>query len=222
MRLYGVLEPLAYLFTLVFILTIPLEKILEFEGLGTISRLAGLPLICAWVLALIIRFNLRSFSAFHWFSLLYVVICGLSYFWSFTAEGTEILFKSYLQLYLVAVFMWVGLNTETRCVQAFFAYLIGSWIVVVLTYYNFSTGSVEEWSGRTTVGNADANQTALLLAMGLPIGWYLATRKRNPGVKNFLFKFVSFSYLPAAVVAMVMTGSRGGVLSALPLSLIHI
>ena len=116
---YSVLEPLAYLFTLIFIFTIPFEKMLEIDGIGTISRLVGLPLLGGWGLVLLVKHNFRRFSAFHWFSLLYVAICGLSYFWSLSAEGTEIMFGTYVQLYLVSLFIWFGLNSEKRCVQAF-------------------------------------------------------------------------------------------------------
>lgn len=210
------LEPLAYLFVLVFIFTIPFEKTLEIDGIGTISKLAGAPLLGLWALVLILKPRFRKVTAFHGFCLLYVAICGFSYFWSLSAENTGILFRIYVQLYLLILFMWFGLNTERRCVQALFAYLIGSWVVVLLTYYNFAAGNVGEWSGRTSIANADANETALVLTMGMPVGWYLATRIGMPGVRHLLFKLVCFSYLPAAVVAVVMTGSRGGVLSALP------
>ncbi len=217
--LHSRFEPLAYWLTLIYIFTIPFEKMYEIEGVGTISRLAGIPLLGLWLFVIVLKPNIRKLTAFHWCSLLYVAICGMSFFWSVSEDRTSVTFLTYVQLYLVTLFIWFALNNDKRCFWATVSYLTGAWIVVFLIFYNFYMNNVSKWEGRVSVAGSDANETALILVLGMSVAWYLATSIHGFGPSRLTLKLLAFSYIPAAVVALVMTGSRGGVLSTIPVVL---
>src|SRR5690606_31979366 len=61
---------------------------------------------------------------------------------------------------------------------------------------------------RYAAGGGDANDLAMILALAIPMAWYLGTVYRQP-----LLRWLCRGYLPVALVAIGLTGSRGGMLA---------
>ena len=99
--------------------------------------------------------------------------------------------------------------------RLFDAYVAGCWYGVLGTFFNYATGRVfyiegveEQWD-RYSFG-VDVNYLALALVVGMIIAWYRFSSNRA------WWKYVFYLlYLPAAFVAVGLTGSRGGLLALL-------
>lgn len=100
-------------------------------------------------------------------------------------------------------------------IRLFDAYVAGCWYGVLGTFFNYATGRVfyiegveEQWD-RYSFG-VDVNYLALALVMGMIIAWYRFSS--DSAWWKYIFYLL---YLPAAFVAIGLTGSRGGLLALL-------
>jgi O-antigen ligase len=62
---------------------------------------------------------------------------------------------------------------------------------------------------RFAAAGFDANELGLTLALAIPIAWYLSITRTRP-----VMVWLNRAYLPMAVIAVLLTGSRGAALSA--------
>ncbi len=90
-----------------------------------------------------------------------------------------------------------------RVLGLFMAYVLGGYIAAFGTFmvYRRDAGVLR----RFAAGGVDPNDLAMTLALALPMAWYLGMTYRQP-----LLRWVCRGYLPVAVVAIGLTGSRGG------------
>lgn len=68
---------------------------------------------------------------------------------------------------------------------------------------------------RYAAPGADVDNTSLIIALGLPAAFYLALARREHAHRGF-FRVINFSFIPLALFAMVLTGTRGALLATLP------
>ncbi len=59
------------------------------------------------------------------------------------------------------------------------------------------------------------NDLGLILAFGIPVAWYLTLVEAH-GKKGAWLKFINTVYLPAAILAICLTGSRSALLAVVP------
>ena len=101
--------------------------------------------------------------------------------------------------------------------RLFDAYLAGCWLGVLGTFFNYATGrefyipgaDAIELEKRYSFGT-DVNYLALALVIGAIIAWYRIYSDRTRW-KQLLFLL----YIPAAFLAIGLTGSRGALLALL-------
>jgi len=201
--------------TLIFVFSIPWENAITIPGIGTISRALGVPLAAAWVLMLTTSDSFRTPSTYIVSLFLYVFWCSLTVFWH---ENTDIAFRqmiTFAQLYLSVLIIWTVIDTVQRTQVALQAFLLGSWVVAIIVFYNYAQGNVTRWDKRASISGVDENDIALTIAACLPIGWYLARKTAQTNLSK-LIAVVNFAFIPAGLVAIIMTGSRGGVVATLP------
>lgn len=92
------------------------------------------------------------------------------------------------------------------------AYILGCWLGVAGLMYAFVSGSpyVSEgvdFNGRYSFGT-DPNYLALALVMGIPFAC-----QRAISAKSRRLRCMAAGYVPAAVLAVILTGSRGGLIA---------
>ncbi|HKF47513.1 MAG TPA: O-antigen ligase family protein [Terracidiphilus sp.] len=100
--------------------------------------------------------------------------------------------------------------------RIFKAYLAGCvWGVLDVAYRYLSGARYAGMEGRFSAANTDPNYLGLSLVMGIPIACYLAFKARA-----LWTRIMYLAYLPAAAFAIVLTGSRGAVVSAAAVAIV--
>jgi O-antigen ligase len=192
------------------VLVLPWDVLTTLPVVGSIPRLAGLVASAVGVLYIVVRRRVRPLSWFHLFAVLFVLWAGATSLWSVDPDATRTVFLTYLQLlvfaWLISEIAW----SPDRQRALFQAYVLGSGVAAVLTIHDYVSGAValETVAGRFAALNQDPNELGLTLALGLPMAWY-ASLSQTRGA--WLWRL----YLPLAIAAILLTASRGAVLSAL-------
>lgn len=208
-------ELTVYALTLLFIFTIPWENALRIPGIGTVSRAIGVPLIAAWVIMQFSSLRLREFNSVHLWTFAFVFWVGLAQLWSVDTNLALVQTKTFLQLLFSMFILWSVLDSRERVRWALQAFVAGAIIVALIVFYNYAQGNVTRWTRRASIAGVDENDIALVLAIALPAALYLATTA-GTRIKRRVSMLLNFTYVPAGIIAITMTGSRGGVASMLP------
>ena len=213
-------EKLAYRATLAFIMTIPLENTLEVPGLGRVSRVMGLLSGLVWLVAVARRGGLRRPHPFHGAFALFLVWGGLTLFWSVDPRSSASGFITLVQIFGMLIMVWDLIRTRPQIEAALQAFVLGAGIsaVGIIRGYVTSPRPLFPAHERYTIGSFEVDGIALILALAIPAAWYLAIHK-GKWSDRLPMRVVNFAYLPIAVFAMVLTGTRGAVVASIPSAL---
>jgi O-antigen ligase len=198
-----------------FVLVLPWDVFLNLPVLGSIPRIIGLIASAVGVLYVVARQRVRRLQWFHLLAGLFVLWAGVSSLWSIDAEATRTVFFTYLQLVVFAWLIWEVAWSPARQRALLQAYVLGASIAALVVIRNylagatFFTGAPATEIARFAALNQDPNELGLTIALGLPMAWYVSLSRELRAA--WLWRF----YLPLAVPAILLTGSRGSVLSAL-------
>ncbi len=197
---------LAYGLLWVFVFSIPWERILVLPGVAIVPRVTGGLAIGLAVFAVVISGRLRRWQVFHLAALLFWIWAG-AYLLFFHGGGRfPAKFWTYGQLLLAVWMIWELAPSERRIRGLLTAYVFGAYIAAfdTLLLYRRSAAALR----RFAAGGADPNDLAMVLALALPMAWYLGMTYRRP-----LLRWVCLAYVPLAAVAIGLTGSRGGMVA---------
>lgn len=187
--------------------SIPWQNSVVLPGVGTLSRAIGAAAVGLGLLALVIAGSVRRIRAFHVLALAFAIWSALSLSWSInvgTSLGRAVTFA---QLAILTVVVWQYARTEVRQTALMQAYVLGAYVVAIGTLMSYATGLGIE--GRYASEGFNPNDASCILALGVPIAWRLTVSSaRGQALLNAC-------YLPIAVVAALLTGSRGGFLALL-------
>jgi len=137
----------------------------------------------------------------------------LSVFWSVEIDSTIVRIKTYVQLGILSWILWDLYSTQKDLRAALQAYILGAYIAIGSTIFNYFAGQAIE--GRYTAAGFNANDLSLTLALGIPLAWHLAVSENN-GTKVMSLRLVNYFYVPAAALTIVLTASRGSLLASVP------
>jgi O-antigen ligase len=206
-----------FTFAMLFVFSIPWENAIPVPGIGTSSKALGIPLLALWLLQLAIRSNFRSLTTFHLIAGFFIFWCACSLFWAVDPNTSLTQIQTFLQLYLLCLILWTELYSEQRCLAFCQAYVLGAVVVAIFIFINYYEGNVTRWDRRASIGGVDENDIALVISTALPISWLLFnTRINYAGKLQGLLRVINLAFLPAAVTAIIMTGSRGGFVTLIP------
>jgi O-antigen ligase len=198
---------LAYAALWIFVFSVPWEDVVVIPGLGAVSRLTGIVALSLALLAAVITGRVRRWHLFHVAALLFVIWAGSSVL-MFEMMKIPMKFWTYLQLFLVLWMIWELAPSRKRLLGLLVAYVFGAYVSAFSTIMALrrDTGAAR----RFAAGGFDANDLAAALALALPMAWYLGTVHRSP-----LIRWVCRAYIPVGGVAILLTGSRGGMLATM-------
>lgn len=192
--------------SLVMIFVIPWENIVNIQGVGTISRAVGLLVAGFWVVLAVGTKTIRRPHAFHLVFLVFVLWNGASVFWSVDVDRTSNSFFRYAQLFIFAYILWDLYTTPQALRAGLQAYVLGAYVSVYSVISNYQAGIAEDYSRFSATG-FNANDVALIMALGMPVAWHLAV-STGYFSKSWLLKLINFAYVPAALFAVLLTSSR--------------
>jgi O-antigen ligase len=211
------MRKVAYILSLLFIATIPAEGLVMFSGFGTISRTVGFLAIGAWLASLLITRDARALHSFHLASIVFLLWNGLSYFWSVDPERTLFRLQTYVQLFILLILLWNLYRTPSAIQAGLQAYILGAFFSISDIVSNFISNRTISFVlsyERYSATGFNANDIAVVLALGLPISWRLIKAGQDGANTNRFLKLANYAYIPAALLTVMLTGSRtGGLIS---------
>ncbi len=193
-----------------FVFVLPWEEFVQLPLLGSIPRLIGLVASAVGVLHILVRRRIKPLSWFHVFAVLFVLWAGVSSFWSIDPEATRARFMTYLQLVVLVWLIWEIAWSPERQRALLQAYVLGACVAAAANIYNYLSGVSYDDPARFTSLNQDPNELGVILALGLPMAWYLGLaqpQRRSAWVWQL--------YVPLGITAIFLTASRGAFLAAL-------
>jgi O-antigen ligase len=212
------MRTIAVWLSLILIFMIPWENSVIIAGLGTLTRVTGLFVAAFWVVTVLATGRFRKLHSFHLAAYLFVLWNAVSAFWSFGIEETIQRIKTYFQLVGLALILWDLYTTPATLAAGLQAYVLGACVSTGSTVANYLAGNVVRGAvttDRYAGAGLDANELALILALGIPVAWHLVTSAGN-GKKSYIMRLVNCVYIPAALFATLLTGSRMALFATAP------
>jgi O-antigen ligase len=212
------MRTLTYWASLILIFTIPFEKLITFgdHDAPTFTKFLGLFVAGVWLASVFVTDKFRKPRPFHLAVILFVLWNIVSVFWSKNADQALSRAMTYLQLVGLVLVLWDIYLTPAMVRVGLQAYILGGYISVGSTISNFVTGiTAHEQIVRYTATGFNENEISLVLALGIPIAWYLAVFAQEGRYARWL-RWINYAYVPLSLFAILLTASRGGLISTFP------
>jgi O-antigen ligase len=196
----------ASLWLLVF--AIPWEDAITIADFGTTARLIGMLAGGLGILAIVERGRVRRLSLAHIIMALFVALAAVSYLWSLYPEGTQEQAFSYIQLLAMAWLIWElspRAREQRRLMQA---YLLGTCVSGIDTLYRYLSHQESAYQ-RYAGARLDANDLGLIMALSIPVSYYLLIESKGKIVCVYILQLV------LAGTTILLTASRGAALATL-------
>ena len=202
---------IAWFLLLIFAFAIPWEYSLDLgEPLGNIARVVGLLLLLVAIPAVLQAGRMRTPGAMQWLVLaLYLWFC-CTYFWTIEPLVTLGRMRGYFQEMMIVWLVWEFAESAVDLRALLRAFVTGSWVLALLTIANFvSADAMAAEQIRFAAAGQDPNDVARFLNLGFPLAALLVNSERR-----WPWRLLAAGYLPLALVAVLLTASRGGFLAA--------
>ncbi len=209
------LRNIALILLLLFIFIVPTEKVIFIEGLGSIAKVIGMLAMISWFLSIAFGGGFRPTEPIHTIIFLFVVWNCASLFWSVDIDATQERIISWVQIGLLMVLVWDLLDNKALIKMGVQAYVLGALFGAAGIIYNL-IGSTEFVYGRYSAGGQHAVNIGLILAIGIPMSWYLILERVESSKISSLLLLLNVIYIPAACIGIALTGSRGAMVAAIP------
>jgi hypothetical protein len=93
---------------------------------------------------------------------------------------------------------------------------LGAYIALGSAVSNFIGGSAYYTHyDRFSAGDTNPDGFGFILALGIPVAWYLANSK-SATKWGGLFKLINYAYIPAALLGIALSGTRTAMIAAIP------
>ena len=196
----------ASLWLLVF--AIPWEDAITISGFGTCTRVIGMVGGVLGVLAIIERGRIRRPAAGHVIMILFVILAAVSNLWSLYPEGTLAQTLTYIQLLTMVWLIWELCPRARDQMRLMQAYALGTFVSGIDTVYLFLSHQDSVYQRYAGAG-LDANDLGLMMALSIPISYYLLIQ--NKGWMVWVYRL----QLILAGTTIVLTASRGAALASI-------
>ncbi|MDH3254875.1 MAG: O-antigen ligase family protein [Acidobacteriota bacterium] len=201
----------AFRLSLVFIFTIPWETAVV-SGFGTLSRVAGIMMAAVWILAVLRSGHVRRVGLLHLLAGLFLLWNAASVLWSVDVTVTVVRVISIAQMVLLLVILWDLYRTPGAVRAGLQAYVFGACVIegsLILTFLN------DPEILRYQALGENANGTGVILALGIPVAWYLAASAPS-STRGHIQRVLDYIYLVGAVFCIALTATRFVMLMAVP------
>jgi O-antigen ligase len=200
------IQRISFWMLLAFAASIPVEDAVQF-GIGRLSKVIGLVAFATWALLVFLRGRLRPLTPVHLVATGFVTWCIATYFWTLDTSAT--ITKAATLVQMVAVVWLVVDQAHSRydLIRLMRAFVVGSFVGALVTTLHASHG-IQPGVRRFSTVNTDTNNTGALLAVALMLALYLLIADSKSR-----WKWVYRAFLPIAGVNIILTGSRGALIS---------
>lgn len=209
------MRKIAFILSLTLIFTIPWEDSVVIPGLGTATKFVGFGVAAFWLVAVVLTNRVRKPSLFHIVAVLFVLWNAVSIFWSADANNTASRLITFMQLLVLIFILWDLYTTPTAVMIGLQVYILGAFVSISSTVINYFSGNTQGEYQRYSANGFNPDEIGVILALGIPVAWYLASSKGFPQV-NRLLKSINYAYIPAALLGIALSGTRTALICMVP------
>jgi hypothetical protein len=200
------LTRIAFALLWLFVFTIPMTQATEIPMVGTISSAAGLAAMLGVAVAAVARRQVRLLGTVHLAMAGFILWSAVTLCWSVSPDLTIQRIISYLQLFVLVLLVWEMCVEEEDVLHILSAFVLGTIVPALSTLSGFLPGQ-ENMLQRASAHGYDANQLAFLLALSLPVAYYLILRDKGPIVSLYRLQ------MGFAVCSILLTGSASAMIA---------
>lgn len=209
----GTIAKLALAALCLMVFAVPWEEAIVLEGVGSVARLVGFAAAGLGIISLSEGrwLRMRPPSVPLALTAAYAAWLALSYFWTVDPDASREGLITMAQLLLLVWLVWQlceGDRARNALLQSF---VLGASVVAinVLWVFLFEPETIRI-DGRIASAGENQNEVATVLGLAMAIAWWLIAERRGA-----LSNAVNFLFLCLAPFALLLTGSRSGVMIAL-------
>lgn len=207
------MRKIAQALSLVFIFLIPWEGMVRLPW-GTFARFTGVAVGGFWLATVVVTGRMRKLGPFQFMLCLFVLWNAFSVFWSESPNRSFSHAKTWVQMLLMVFILWDLYTTRSSLLAGLQAYILGGYVAVGSALYNFFTGKAYYTNyQRFSPGETNPDGFGFIMALGIPVAWYLAGSIQNKGMGRFL-RFLNYVYIPAALLGIALSGTRTALLAS--------
>lgn len=207
------MQRLSYYAILILVFSIPAINFDLPGPLGPVNRLLGVAAISIWLAKVVFTHQIRRPRIIHLMILLFVLLNLASFFWSLEPADSLDRTLRLMQSCVLVLMVWDVCRTRAQVETAHLLYVVGCYIAVLATVINFLQGVRLGGEDRFAAAGFDPNDMGLILCMGIPWAWQFAISKR---AGRPIFQIIGYAYPAAAILAILLAGSRGALIAAIP------
>lgn len=193
-----------------FLFFIPLETLLVLPIYGTMAKFTGVLLFGVFILSWINQNNKIKYTREFFWMFIYFIWVLVGYIWVIDIDLYIQRGITLMQLIAMCFVIYNIVETERIMDSSFYAYLmgVGLGIFFVIKDYlnNVSRYSIE--IGRYSMEGYDPNYLAITIVIGISLATYLVEIN-----KNKINQYGLYSFQALCIYAVVLTGSRTGLVS---------
>lgn len=209
------MRSIAFWLSLLMIFVIPWENMITTgSSVTTGAKLVGLVVAAFWVATVAVTGRFRKPHPFHIVVGLYLIWNAFTLFWTVDVGLTTSRLQTYFQLAAMVFILWDLYETSAKLLAGLQAYILGAYVAVGGTLYNYGLDAGRN-SLRFAAGGFNVNDLGIILALGIPVAWYLIVSVSSRE-RPYLLTLLNYAYLPAAVLAILLTASRAALLATVP------
>ncbi|MCB8976646.1 MAG: O-antigen ligase family protein [Ardenticatenaceae bacterium] len=211
------MRKIAFWLALVLLFMIPWENSVIIDGVGRISRVMGILVAAFWLGTVIATGKFRQLRPFHIVIFIYFFWNGITILWSTDVSATLDRITTYIQLLGFAWLLWDLFTTKEAVHAGLQMFVLGAYVSVIDTISNYFAGISRGSTPRYAASGFNANGIALIIALTLPMAWYLATSvTENESRGRKLLNLANYLFIPLGVFAVLLTASRTALIVMVP------
>ena len=190
-----------FLLLTLFVFSIPWEKTVSIDSLGTISRAIGIAALAAGALDAFGRRSLRRLNLVLTAAAAFTVWTACSYFWSLAPADTAVRSFTFVQLLAMMWLIWEVCRTESEQRILMSAYVVGAVVASAATIWRYFEGQ-QTYYRRYAAPGFDPNDLGLTVALAIPLALYFSGRDRTAAAWLYRAAIVPI------IASILLTASR--------------
>ncbi len=204
----------AYWLTLVLIFMMPWEGAVRFPGAGTLIKFTGFGVAGFWLLTVFFTGQLRKPDLYMLLVTIFMCWNAFSIFWTTNTSRTLTQLITWAQLLIMIYIIWDLLTTRTAVFAGLQAYVLGTYVAIGSAISNYFAGdSFYSNYERFSAGDTNPDGFGFLLALGIPVAWYL-TSVKTTSKWGPLLRWVNFAFIPAVLFGLALSGTRTALIAS--------
>jgi len=208
------MRKIALALSLFFIFLLPWEGAVRLPGGGTFARFTGLIVGAFWMATVLVTGRMRKLGPFQIMVAIFVLWNAFSVFWSESPYRSFAHAQTWGQMLLLVLILWDLYTTRSSLLAGLQAYILGAYVAVGSAVYNYFNGQVYYSNmQRFSAGETNPDGFGFIMALGIPLAWYLAGSIGASGIGRVL-RVINYVYIPAAMLGIALSGTRTALLAS--------